>query len=141
MAGALVGRLVPHPLLALLGGMVAHAALDAIPHTDGDTFQPLNRRGVAFDLGTAAVEMAGGLAAVAWIVQGNTPEGMLAIWAGVLGGMLPDIVDFPLERLTGRQILHISRTHAAVGRERAVAGVLTQLAVVALAGGILCALR
>jgi hypothetical protein len=141
LAGALVGRLIPHPTIALLGGMVTHAVLDAVPHTDGDTFQPLSRRDVIIDLGTAMIEVVAGLGAVACIMRGYVPGGALAVWAGALGGLLPDIIDFPLERLTRRQVLHIARFHAAVPRERAAAGVLTQVVVVALAGGILWAIR
>ena len=40
LTGALIGQVAPHPVTAVLGGFLSHHLLDAIPHTEGKTFNP-----------------------------------------------------------------------------------------------------
>lgn len=133
LTGALVGQAASSPGLALIGGIASHVLLDRIPHAEGETFTGKRTSGFRVDLVEAAVELAVGLAAV-WWVAGICPSArLLPIALGVLGGLLPDLIDLPLSAVTRVTVLHRRAWHRTVPRERAAFGILTQVATVAIA--------
>jgi hypothetical protein len=136
LAGAALGQAVPSGGWALAGGALSHELLDAIPHTEGETF---GLRGISLfraDVLEAGVEVVVG-AAILWRLTMACP-GTRAdlVMLGAFGGLLPDLVDLPLESLFGRMILHVRKLHWTVGRQHAVLGLLSQI-VTGVAGALL----
>jgi hypothetical protein len=129
LAGAAAGQLVPTPWAAAMVGFVTHPVLDAIPHTDAGTFIPGPKRLSWLDVIEAAVEIAVGALVLTWFVNRCSVQGD-RIAAGVVGALLPDIVDVPTYFLFGVKLLHIPGVHGSVPRRRFLAGIATQAAVV-----------
>lgn len=137
ITGALVGQLTGTPLGAAGGGLLSHALLDAIPHTEGRTFRAEGgQRARLFspEIIEAGLELVGAALAIVWITRCPAADGRL-IALGTLAAILPDAIDQPLERLRGIRVLHIRGWHWTVTRGHAVWGILTQVAVAA-AGGL-----
>ncbi len=139
LVGALIGQVAPHPSSAVLGGLVSHVVLDALPHTEGKTFrgrtQVMARPSLRLppDLIEAGFEAAAGLAAVTWVARACPGAHPLTVAAGVLGGLGPDLVDLPLMTFFGSTVLHIPSLHWTVSRRHAAWGILTQVVVAAAA--------
>ncbi len=145
LVGALIGQMAPHPGSAVLGGLVSHAVLDALPHTEGKTFRgrpevtrpEVTRSRPALrippDLVEAGFEAAAGLAAVTWVVRVCPGAHALTVAAGVVGGLGPDLIDLPLLTFFGATVLHIPSLHWTVPRRHAAWGILTQVVVAAAA--------
>ncbi len=131
LAGALVGQAAGTPAAGMVGGIVTHYLLDAVPHTEGVTYRGKEVSGLTPDLIEAGVEAVAGIAVLAWMVTRCPQASAVQIGSGVLGGLLPDLVDVPLRWLTGVTILHMRSLHWTVRRRHAVWGILTQVAVIA----------
>ncbi len=151
LTGALIGQVVPTPALALAGGFVSHLVLDAIPHTDGATFEPrrdpgengvtsvkwsvaeLVRHLLRPDILEAGLEFFVGVLILGWMID-NCPEiRALSVVLGVFAALVPDFIGPPLERFC-RVNIHPAGLHWTVARRHAVWGILTQVAVAGLAG-------
>lgn len=159
LTGALVGQLAPSPVAAVVGGIISHLVLDAIPHTEGKTFSPdsaprhaasakaararsgvhLGAGGRALKLGfgvsvgadvvEAGLEFLAGAAALGWFA-GSCPELRSAsVVLGAMAAIAPDFVDTLVAALFGINLLHIERLHWTATRRHAVLGVLTQIVV------------
>jgi hypothetical protein len=143
LVGALVGAVAPHPAASLLGGIASHVALDAVPHTEEETFTRGRRRGyrlsVAEDgahhrrlkltpgLIVAAVELIAGILIIAWLITRCHGLSPWAVGLGALGGVLPDLVDAPAHLLFRIRLMHVSKLHWTVPRRYALWGILTQV--------------
>jgi len=137
MAGALIGQLAPIPSAALAGGVLSHYVLDAVPHTEGKTFRPRPACAlpvISVDLVEAGIEFFVGLAVVAWLISTCPALNTRATVFGVLGALLPDFIDLPMGFLFRRPLVHARQLHWTVTRPHALWGILTQLAVIGLAG-------
>jgi hypothetical protein len=123
LAGAALGQASPGGPWALAGGVLSHELLDAIPHAEGETF---GLRGISLlrvDVLEAGAEVIIG-AALLWrltLVCSGARADLVAL--GALGGLLPDLVDIPLQAVWGKMILHVRRLHWTVGRQHAALGV------------------
>ncbi len=93
LAGALVGAACPGPVSAFGVGVASHFAMDVVPHW-GDPDQERFLR-------VAVVDGLVGLAAMAWVARGTTPERRTRVVAGMLGACFPD-ADKPSELFFGR---------------------------------------
>jgi hypothetical protein len=133
LAGALIGQLSPSALVAFAGGFASHLALDAVPHTEGETFGFEGGRLLRADVLEAGFELAAGAAILVWLVARCPGADGALIAVGVLAGLVPDLIDHPAERLLGKTFLHPQRLHWTVGRRHWVWGVLAQVAVIGLA--------
>lgn|SRR5690554_6246824 len=131
LAGAALGALTGHPAAAFVTGLVSHAALDAVPHTDYRTAGP------------GVVDGLLGLAFLTWlgIAQPGGELAVAALWGGI-GGMLPD-TEVAVSHIffKGRMKMHFpSHTgltpHPQVPPPR---GVWTQAITLVLALGLLLA--
>lgn len=154
LTGAAIGQLAPSPALALIGGFLSHFVLDIIPHTEGSTFrqrpapnpvtvwkpQPLSGPRMNIlraDIIEAGGEFAAGVLVIGWLV-GNCPwVEALSVGLGALGGILPDLIDLPLGRLTGIAVFHPPGLHWTVKRHNAAWGILTQVAAAGIAAAYL----
>ncbi|MDR7465267.1 MAG: hypothetical protein QN175_12450 [Armatimonadota bacterium] len=150
LAGALVGQVSSSPVGALLGGLASHVVLDAAPHTEGLTFKnppaasgasavpdpalPLldRLRSLLPEWTAAGLEAVIGVLAVSWLARACPEAKVPLIAMGILGALLPDLIDQPLLALLGVVVLHIRRLHGTVGRRYALWGILSQAAVVGL---------
>jgi len=134
LTGAFIGQAAASPPLAFLGGLASHVVLDAIPHAEGDTFREIPSISFGVVHVEAAIEL--GLAALGlwWVATRCASAQPVALALGALGGLLPDLIDQPLLMLRGRLLLHRKAWHRTLPRDRAVIGVLTQLALLALGG-------
>ena len=132
LVGALVGQAANNPTAAALGGLASHAVLDALPHTEGRSFRSPGPPTLPEFL-EAGVEVAAGVTAVAWVVRACPGAHGLAVAAGVLGTLVPDLIDQPLNLLFDVRVLHIPSLHWTVGRRHALWGILTQVVVVGFA--------
>ncbi len=121
---------------AFVGGVLSHELLDAIPHAEGDVWAARNTL-FRTDVLEAGVEVLV-RSAILWRLRMACPGGRADLVAlGALGGLLPDLVDLPLQALFGRMILHVRRLHWTVGRQHAVLGILAQIATAGVAGALL----
>ena len=144
LVGAVVGAVAPHPAASLLGGIASHVVLDAVPHTEEETFTRGRRRGYRLDvvqdsarrrhlkvtpgLIMAAFELLAGILIIAWLVTRCDGLSPWAVGLGALGGILPDLVDAPAHLLFRIRLMHVSKLHWTVTRRYALWGVLTQVA-------------
>lgn len=134
LTGALVGQAASSPTLALIGGIASHVLLDRIPHAEGETFTGKRTSAFGVDLIEAAAELVVGLAAVWWVAGTCSSAQVTSLAFGVLGGLLPDLVDLPLRALARVIVLHKRSWHRTVPREQAPLGIFTQVATVIVAG-------
>lgn len=119
LTGALLGQIAASPAVAVAGGLVSHAVLDAIPHTDGRTFKTRARRTESmfnpYEI-EAALKLAAGALIVGWLVSRCPTANAGPIVLGTLAATLPDLVDQPLNRLYHINVLHIRQLHWTVAR-------------------------
>ncbi len=137
LAGAALGQASPGAPWAIAGGVLSHELLDAIPHTEGETFGLREISLLRADVIEAGVEVLVG-AALLWrliVVCSGARADLIAL--GALGGLLPDLVDIPLQAVWGRMILHVRRLHWTVGRQHAVFGILMQIVTAGVSGALL----
>lgn len=94
LVGAAVGVAVGNPILGFVGGVASHFVLDAIPHTDPGTWHfedafpfKIDER----DLTVAFADMALVIGSVLYLA-GTAPLIAAGPIAGMLGGLLPDVV-------------------------------------------------
>jgi hypothetical protein len=137
----------------LLSGIASHVVLDAVPHTEEETFTRGRRRGYRLTvvddgqhrrhlrltpgLILAMCELIVGSALVAMFAfrcQGLNPW---AVVLGAFGGVLPDLVDAPAHLLFRVRLMHISKLHFTVTRRFAILGILTQVVLAGAAGVML----
>jgi hypothetical protein len=137
LTGALVGQVASTPVVALLGGFTSHLVLDALPHTEGETFGLHLRQGPRWDLIEAGLELIAGAGYLAWSIRACPGVLPVPVVLGATAALLPDVVDVPLDALRKRVALHPLRLHWTVERRHWVWGVLTQIAVAAAAGILL----
>jgi len=93
--------LTNNPFIALLVGIVSHFVLDAIPHWDYtlNTNEPNPTiKGFVIDAARVSLDLTLGFLLVLLFVQGINDFNPI-IWAGVLGGIIPDIFQFLGRRL------------------------------------------
>jgi hypothetical protein len=134
LTGALIGQVSPSAPWAVVGGLASHVVLDSIPHAEGKTFGLQAKTLFRPDVVAAGVEALVGAAGL-WRFMQDCPgahAGLIAL--GAFGGLLPDLVDLPLDALFGRAILHIHRFHHTVRRRYAVWGILAQVVTAGTAG-------
>lgn len=87
-AGGAAGELIGSPIPAFFVGFILHFILDAIPHydtTDGGKFTSRQWALVTVDF------LIGAVLAVIFYHKIDQP---ISFFAGAIGGMLPDILDF-----------------------------------------------
>lgn len=152
LVGAAVGAIVP-PDASLFVGIASHVVLDAVPHTEEETFTRGRRRGYRLSVvedGThrrrlvltpglilAGCELIIGTIVVAWFAarcQGLNPW---AVGLGAFGGVLPDLVDAPAHLLFRIRLMHVSKLHFTVTRRFALVGILTQIVFAGAAAAML----
>ena len=129
LTGALIGQAAPNPVTAVLGGFFSHHLLDAIPHTEGKTFNPQPDAALGAELIAAGLQCAAGTLMLIWLIGNCDGANPLPIVLGSLAALLPDFVDLPLRTLFGISLLHVPGLHWTVQRRHAVWGLLTQMAV------------
>lgn len=151
LTGALIGHLAPSPALGLLGGTASHVLLDLVPHTEWRTFggPPGGQDGQIADgwtgagerqhLGVEHLEAAAELCLAVlalWWLGGRCGSARLPhLLLGALGGVLPDLIDVPVQILLGwRPLLHVKALHRTARRDQALMGLLTQIVTIAAAG-------
>ena len=137
LVGALVGQITQTPALTVLGGISSHLVLDAVPHTEGETFGLDLRPGFRWDLAEAALEVLAGTAFLAWLIRACPMVAPFPIVFGAAAGLFPDVVEAMCFRWLGRTVLHPLRLHWTVSRRHWRAGVITQIAVIAAAAILL----
>ena len=137
----------------MLGGIVSHVVLDAVPHTEEETFTRGRRRGYRLiimedgvhrrhlrltpGLIVAVVELIAGILIIAWLTTRCHGLSLWSVGLGAFGGILPDLVDAPAHLLFRVRLLHVSRLHWTVTRRYAAWGILTQVAVAGAAAALL----
>ncbi len=129
LTGALIGQAAPHPVTAVLGGFLSHHLLDAIPHTEGKTFNPQPDAALGAELIAAGLQCAAGSLLLIWLIGNCDGAKPLPVVLGSLAALLPDLIDLPLRILFGISLVHVPGLHWTVQRRHAVWGLLTQAAV------------
>lgn len=131
--------LTNNPVLALLIGIVSHFVLDAIPHWD----YPLNAnepnptlKGFVIDIMRVSLDLILGFLLVLLFVQGLTTFNPI-VWAGALGGIIPDIFQFLGRRLPKTPLFIFVKFHDIFHtkkelKEHYIYGILFQVLLVAL---------
>lgn len=147
--GAAAGRLFPFsPLLAFAAGLVSHYAMDAIPHWEYEP--PLISRNPAVPPARAALEMR--FALRTFLALGDLGAGVLlsllifpdvastnmySFAAGIIGGVLPDALQFvyalfPMKLLKAHQHIHDTIHSTQDLKDRPFLGVPLQVIIVAV---------
>ena len=153
LTGALIGQVVPTPALALAGGFVSHLVLDAMPHTDGATFETRRDPGengarsvkwsgselirvlLRPDILEAGLEFFAGVLILGWMIDRCPEIKTLSVGLGVFAALVPDFIGPLLERFCSANI-HPAALHWTVARGDAAWGILTQVAVTGIAGWV-----
>lgn len=94
LVGAAVGSVSPHPLIAFGAGFLSHFIMDKVPHWD---WLPNTRKLLILAIGEFLVG-----AGLLFILTKNSQDPYL-LWAGALGGVMPDVLVAP-NYLLGRTI-------------------------------------
>ena len=121
VVGAAIASFIPdHRLGAFLAGIASHFAIDAIPHWDyplRSMFRGADKgaalpidRGLVVDFGFIALDACVGLALALWLFA--TPSTIVTILLGVLGGMLPDPLQFVHRLFPHEPLRSLQRFHA-----------------------------
>lgn len=125
IVGAAAGRLVSNPLLAFALGFVSHFLIDAIPHW-GYPLASLIRdeknllqkdmamnRWFLRDLAIMAVDFCSGVILAIFIFQGKAGfiNFSLPLLAGVMGGVLPDALQFAYFKIRRRPLVDLQKLH------------------------------
>lgn len=134
LTGALIGQAASSPAVGLIGGVASHFLLDAIPHAEGETFRDDPAPAIGVEHLEALVELGVAIVGLGWVAARCPAAAPLSLAMGTLGGLLPDLVDFPLHLLFGVAVLHRKPWHRTVPRQRAALGILTQVIVIVVAG-------
>ena len=124
IVGAALGSLVPgHPVVALAIGFASHFVLDAIPHWDyklrsrsENTAQPLSEdiklgKDFIFDLVKIGFDILGGVVIVAALFSSSGRDTFSVLAAGLIGGILPDILQFAYFKLRWRWLRQLQSFH------------------------------
>jgi hypothetical protein len=148
IVGAAVAQFFPgHPVAAFVAGFLSHLCLDSLPHRDYDlvSLKKDNRNRLkdgfiynklfAFDLAKILLDFAIGLAlvyAVYLYLAGPT------IWiytlAGVIGGVLPDALQFVYFNFRREPLTSLQKFHTKIQNEvkSYFWGIISQLVVIVL---------
>ena len=137
----------------MLGGIVSHVLLDAVPHTEEETFTRGRRRGYRLvivedrahhrrlrltpGLIVAGFELLAGILIIALLMTGCHWHSPWSVGLGTFGGILPDLVDAPAHLLFRIRLMHVSKLHWTVTRRYALLGILTQVVLAGAAAALL----
>ena len=148
--GAAIGRFLPDdPFLGFLLGVASHFASDAIPHwdyrlrsaVDDENHHMVDMRlGKEFliDISKISVDIILGVGLAFAIFGAHTSREFISISAGILGGVLPDGLQFLYFKIKKEPFIFIQKIHKAVQARRNLKhrfqlGVISQVAVVLVA--------
>jgi hypothetical protein len=103
IVGAAIGTQIPsHPVVAVAAAIASHFLIDAVPHWDyplRSMFRGAKERatlkldrGLIVDFGMIGLDGLFGLAIALCLF--STPANLIAVLCGILGGMLPDALQF-----------------------------------------------
>ena len=120
IAGAAIGSLLPgYPVTALVLGFASHFALDAIPHWDypigSASIHPKKGgaltldRTLMHDLFHIGFDFALGIGVS--LLFFHQPAALLSVLAGLIGGVLPDFLQFVYTRFPNSSIRHLQKFH------------------------------
>ena len=149
IAGAAIGSLLPaHPVAAFVLGVGSHYVLDSIPHWDyplysilvnkGESSALTMRRALVRDFFDISLDFAAALIVSLVFFYNPNPSALVAICAGVIGGVLPDFLQFvymlaPNSPIKYLQQFHrwIHTSHRLRNEGKTLIGVVSQIAIVA----------
>lgn len=109
LVGATLGSISPNPIVALLFGFLSHFLMDRVPHWD---WRPINFKLWLY----AFLEFLFGAGLLFYLTKNSTDP--FLIWAGAIGGVLPDVLSVPynLLNLKVRVLEPLDRFHNLVQR-------------------------
>lgn len=91
--GAIIGRAAPDPVSAFCLAFASHFLLDIIPHGDADLYKDYKRGNkVKVALGYTMIDAIITAYVVVAIAQARLFDSGLNVAAGVVGGLLPDLL-------------------------------------------------
>ncbi|MEK7073468.1 MAG: hypothetical protein AAB974_03470 [Patescibacteria group bacterium] len=91
--GALIGRAAPDPVSAFFLAFASHFLLDIVPHGDADLYKDYKRGNkVKVALGYTMIDAIITAYVVVAIAQARLFDSGLNVAAGVVGGLLPDLL-------------------------------------------------
>ncbi len=131
LTGALIGQVAPTPLLGWGGGLVSHYLLDAVPHTEAETFDGRSASVRRVALIEAVLEAIVGGTFLLWLAARCPAARPRAIGLGVIGALLPDLIDVPLRHILDISPLHAAAPHHTVPRAHLRSGIAAQVSVAA----------
>ena len=92
-AGALLGTFTNSPTLAFALGVISHAVLDIIPHGDETIFlRPTQREYIVTLIRATIVDGIVMCAVLAFVLRPDRAVPSPTVIAGIIGGILPDII-------------------------------------------------
>ena len=151
IVGASVAMMMPnHPVLGFCAGFASHFVLDAIPHWDyklhsvkEDKEKPMNTDMNVFskmfllDISKIFLDIMIGMALL-YVFFGNKNLSV-ALFAGAVGGMLPDVLQFVYWKIRKWPFTHLQKIHDWAHtkkklKHRPILGFIFQLTLIFAAG-------
>jgi hypothetical protein len=102
LAGAAIGNLLGDPVAAVAAGVLSHLVMDAVPHWGGNEASPLSQRSWLLVARSDGLLL---LAVLAIVVVVASPGNRVAVAAGALGALAPDL-DKPWDHFFGSRTGH-----------------------------------
>lgn len=110
--GAVIGSLVPNPVVAFAMGFVSHFVADIIPHGDSHHYPDfLKRRHVAWPVGIVIFDVVGTIALVVILFLKRSMISPFSVALGITGSLLPDVLVAVHEGLPSIITKHLSKFH------------------------------
>ena len=93
VAGAIIGRASPNPLVAFIGGFISHFLLDMIPHGDANIYKNYRKKQhVRRALAYVTIDAIVTVYIILGIREAHQFDDGANVTAGIAGGLLPDLL-------------------------------------------------
>lgn len=93
VAGAIIGRASPNPIIAFLGGFISHFLMDMVPHGDSNLYDNYqNKQHVKRALAYVTIDAIATAYLIIGIRETHRFDDGLNVSAGIFGGLLPDLL-------------------------------------------------
>jgi hypothetical protein len=92
-SGALIGLNTPHPFLAFVLSFISHFVLDLVPHGDETIGENLKKGTLTIKhLGIATSDIFLTILTTLFIIFLNSSSNPISVALGIIGGLLPDLI-------------------------------------------------
>lgn len=110
--GAMIGRAVPNPILAFILAFFSHFLMDMIPHGDSHVYDDYTKgKRVRMAVSYTVIDAVITAYLIVGISQARLFDNGMAVAAGIIGGLLPDLLIGVYEITKTRFLTSFHRFH------------------------------